>query len=456
MVSLVEGREIVADDEAGAGGAAAGTRGRHGGVEAERGECRRRAGNREILRRAGVQRDRTGACVDGRGDAGDGADLVQEGTDRVGDVELVAGGAAGHESDHRAVDRDGIAGDEARRQRVARGGAGQCGCGGDRGRRRGLVQGCGAGDGIVTERRGGRSQHQWVLREIGRVEAAGGRQRAGDRSAARRGRGRGRKICRVLNRAGGLCRHEIVLKLEHLRNVANRVAGLRIDRDAHQIIAGAIDQIAVGIDLEIAAAGIVGDAAEDRRVVDRAGGGLHREEAVPVDRHVGRDGRCRDRTLGRDRRLRIGGDAAGDLPAGCRRVGDEDPRNWFRGSHPRRDDTQPAGRRRRHRLCASDDLDPGYGLGIDRRDQHGDQRGRLLLGAGRHRHGRRRAVFSGITDYTRRGDFQVNANGNLVNGAGYYLMGVAVDPKTGNPIGNVPQVLQFQNNFVPAQATSAI
>ncbi len=65
-------------------------------------------------------------------------------------------------------------------------------------------------------------------------------------------------------------------------------------------------------------------------------------------------------------------------------------------------------------------------------------------------------VFSGITDYTRRGDFQVNANGNLVNGAGYYLMGVSVDPKTGNPIGNVPQVLQFQNNFVPAQATSAI
>ena len=65
-------------------------------------------------------------------------------------------------------------------------------------------------------------------------------------------------------------------------------------------------------------------------------------------------------------------------------------------------------------------------------------------------------VFSGVTDYTRRGDFQVNANGNLVNGAGYYLMGVAVDSKTGNPLGNVPQVLQFQNNFVPAQATSTI
>jgi flagellar hook protein FlgE len=65
-------------------------------------------------------------------------------------------------------------------------------------------------------------------------------------------------------------------------------------------------------------------------------------------------------------------------------------------------------------------------------------------------------VFSGTADYTRRGDFQVNANGNLVNGAGYYLMGVPVDPKTGNPQGNVPQVLQFQNNFVPAQATTSI
>src|SRR6202166_2788861 len=65
-------------------------------------------------------------------------------------------------------------------------------------------------------------------------------------------------------------------------------------------------------------------------------------------------------------------------------------------------------------------------------------------------------VFSGVTDYTRRGDFQVNANGNLINGAGYYLMGVSVDPTTGNPVGNVPQVLQFQNNFVPAQATTSI
>jgi flagellar hook protein FlgE len=64
--------------------------------------------------------------------------------------------------------------------------------------------------------------------------------------------------------------------------------------------------------------------------------------------------------------------------------------------------------------------------------------------------------FNGITDYTRRGDFQVNSNGNLVNGAGYYLMGVTVDPKTGNPTGNVPTVLQFANNFVPSQTTTSI
>lgn len=64
--------------------------------------------------------------------------------------------------------------------------------------------------------------------------------------------------------------------------------------------------------------------------------------------------------------------------------------------------------------------------------------------------------FSGVTLYTRRGDFQLNANGNLVNGAGYYLMGTTVDPKTGNPTGNVATVLKFQNNFIPAQATTSI
>ena len=89
--------------------------------------------------------------------------------------------------------------------------------------------------------------------------------------------------------------------------------------------------------------------------------------------------------------------------------------------------------------------------------QHGDQRRRASSRCrSRSASSTTFPVFDGITDYTRRGDFQLNANGNLVNGAGYYLMGVTVDPKTGNPTGNVPQVLQFQNNFIPAQTTTAI
>ena len=64
--------------------------------------------------------------------------------------------------------------------------------------------------------------------------------------------------------------------------------------------------------------------------------------------------------------------------------------------------------------------------------------------------------FNGVSEYTRAGNFQMNANGNLVNGAGYYLMGIPVNATTGNPEGSVPQVLQFQNNFVPAQETTQI
>jgi flagellar hook protein FlgE len=65
-------------------------------------------------------------------------------------------------------------------------------------------------------------------------------------------------------------------------------------------------------------------------------------------------------------------------------------------------------------------------------------------------------VFGGADYYTRRGDFQPDKNGYLVNGAGYYLMGLPIDPATGNPTGSIPQLLQFQNDFLPAQQTSAI
>jgi flagellar hook protein FlgE len=65
-------------------------------------------------------------------------------------------------------------------------------------------------------------------------------------------------------------------------------------------------------------------------------------------------------------------------------------------------------------------------------------------------------VFDGINRYTRRGDFTLDKSGYLVNGAGYFLQGVPIDPTTGNPSGSVPQVLRFQNDFLPSQATTKI
>jgi flagellar hook protein FlgE len=65
-------------------------------------------------------------------------------------------------------------------------------------------------------------------------------------------------------------------------------------------------------------------------------------------------------------------------------------------------------------------------------------------------------VFTGIENYTRRGDFQVDKSGFLVNGAGYYLQGIPIDSTTGNLVGSVPVLLQFQNDFLPAQQTTTI
>jgi flagellar hook protein FlgE len=67
-----------------------------------------------------------------------------------------------------------------------------------------------------------------------------------------------------------------------------------------------------------------------------------------------------------------------------------------------------------------------------------------------------RPVFDGVDLYTRRGDFSTDKNGYLVNGAGYYLMGIPVDPTTGNLVGSVPQLLQFASGFLPAQPTTQI
>ena len=67
-----------------------------------------------------------------------------------------------------------------------------------------------------------------------------------------------------------------------------------------------------------------------------------------------------------------------------------------------------------------------------------------------------RPNFSGVDLYTRRGDFTLDQSGYLVNGAGYYLMGIPIDATTGNLAGSVPEMLQFQNGFLPAQATTEL
>src|SRR5471030_173492 len=65
-------------------------------------------------------------------------------------------------------------------------------------------------------------------------------------------------------------------------------------------------------------------------------------------------------------------------------------------------------------------------------------------------------IFTGVASYTRRGDFQLNANGYLVNGSGYYLEGIPIDPTTNLPAGSLSTPLQFQNNFLPANATTQV
>lgn len=65
-------------------------------------------------------------------------------------------------------------------------------------------------------------------------------------------------------------------------------------------------------------------------------------------------------------------------------------------------------------------------------------------------------VFNGNSLYTRRGDFELDRNGFLVNGSGYFLKGLAIDPATGNTAGSLPTVIQVRNDFLPAQTTSEI
>ncbi|MFK7793068.1 MAG: flagellar hook protein FlgE [Devosiaceae bacterium] len=67
-----------------------------------------------------------------------------------------------------------------------------------------------------------------------------------------------------------------------------------------------------------------------------------------------------------------------------------------------------------------------------------------------------RPVFDDTDAYTRRGDFQIDRSGYLVNGSGYFLQGLPIDINTGNAAGSAPQTIQVQNDFLAAKPTNQI
>lgn len=64
--------------------------------------------------------------------------------------------------------------------------------------------------------------------------------------------------------------------------------------------------------------------------------------------------------------------------------------------------------------------------------------------------------FSSTNLYTRRGDFTVDANGYMVNGAGYYLHGLPLDRTTSNPLGSSPTPVRITNDVIPARTTDTV
>jgi fagellar hook-basal body proteins len=66
------------------------------------------------------------------------------------------------------------------------------------------------------------------------------------------------------------------------------------------------------------------------------------------------------------------------------------------------------------------------------------------------------SVFAGSNYFTRRGDFEIDKDGLLVNGAGYYLKGLKIDPGTGNISSSVPAPIQLSNAFLEANRTTTI
>jgi flagellar hook protein FlgE len=65
-------------------------------------------------------------------------------------------------------------------------------------------------------------------------------------------------------------------------------------------------------------------------------------------------------------------------------------------------------------------------------------------------------TFEGVDLYTRRGDFALDKDGYLVNGAGFYLRGTSIDPVTGQLVGTGNGVIQISSEPLPARQTTEI
>ena len=67
-----------------------------------------------------------------------------------------------------------------------------------------------------------------------------------------------------------------------------------------------------------------------------------------------------------------------------------------------------------------------------------------------------KTVLGGANYYTRRGDFEIDREGYLVNGAGYYLMGRPIDTTTGNPLGDATSPVKLPTGLLAAKASTQI
>lgn len=67
-----------------------------------------------------------------------------------------------------------------------------------------------------------------------------------------------------------------------------------------------------------------------------------------------------------------------------------------------------------------------------------------------------RPVFSSLDLYTRRGDFELDKDGFLVNGSGYYLKGNSIDPATGAVVGTSGGPIRIDSSQIPATKTDNI